>query len=887
MNTLTRAKRRLSSLRGVAPTVRWPTAKRLAAAHSKRIYARAIRRATTGQVRLVQLGLGPQRANAYFWHAPTKEPTWFDVQRRIERLAREHPGSVEHFVLASLEHTGDPVAIVGMARHPMSRDIVRTWLQTIGTTTDDRLQDRFGTNRLLGAAVVAAAGFLLQPDEQRSVRDTMLGLYQLADRAMFQFIDSTGTRPFTSSSNDESRAPSGPARHRHRLVVAATLEDRDAVALLLPDADRVTLVELSDTFGRADFAEYEAWPDVGVVDVEHIRSRITRFSPAYASLHRATSELARRLSDSTLADLDIVHDDDRRFLEVEIADVIFFQALQARAVEQLLADQSFDHIVIAFGPQGPTSEYVTMMSGVRGLVVDPRVEFVSISRSSSTRSRFWEILDRLEHKNLPPHVTERTNNDSASREAPDALLIQKFDESARRVANALIEPTNGPWVLVATANNAAYNEASAGYVHALGKQHDVAVLHVGQNATQLADKLSTAGAGNVPLAFLVPEVGPATPIAERMVRRLAGTVEAPTDDLDVDEHAAAWAALALLPRLSQNTIAPALARYRALRMWFDDLERRRKLPAAVVLTPNRNPGVSCLAPIARSAGIPSVVLEPHMQDANYCRYVKVSADYYGVISNYFREHAARGFGIDSARTVSIGSPRLVAPQGYDHDVEQTRARRQFTDDYRIGFPDAVPQLLYFCQPSSWDHVSRVWGNVIDAARQSGARVLLKPHPEESPNRIHQYLDLAVAHGAADIVTRLECDPATAIALADLVLTTYSTAAIDAAIRQVPVICVADGDVSYPIDLPAIVGAPVARNAAELADLVNAFLDDPTPFDEQAKLLIERESQFVDGPGPHLLGLLDRAVSEGRPGLRSADDIPASLFLDGPHPTFPV
>ncbi|MEQ9162418.1 MAG: hypothetical protein RLN74_06900, partial [Ilumatobacter fluminis] len=140
----------------------------MAAAHSKRIYARAIRRATTGQVRLVQLGLGPQRANAYFWHAPTKEPTWFDVQRRIERLAREHPGSVEHFVLASLEHTGDPVAIVGMARHPMSRDIVRTWLQTIGTTTDDRLQDRFGTNRLLGAAVVAAAGFLLQPDEQRS-----------------------------------------------------------------------------------------------------------------------------------------------------------------------------------------------------------------------------------------------------------------------------------------------------------------------------------------------------------------------------------------------------------------------------------------------------------------------------------------------------------------------------------------------------------------------------------------------------------------------------------------------------------------------------------------------------------------------------------------------
>ena len=65
---------------------------------------------------------------------------------------------------------------------------------------------------------------------------------------------------------------------------------------------------------------------------------------------------------------------------------------------------------------------------------------------------------------------------------------------------------------------------------------------------------------------------------------------------------------------------------------------------------------------------------------------------------------------------------------------------------------------------------------------------------------------------ADLVVNVEGDAALAIALGDLVLTAYSAAAIDAAIRQRPVVCVTDGDVDYPVDLPAIVGAPMVRSA---------------------------------------------------------------------------
>jgi hypothetical protein len=70
-------------------------------------------------------------------------------------------------------------------------------------------------------------------------------------------------------------------------------------------------------------------------------------------------------------------------------------------------------------------------------------------------------------------------------------------------------------------------------------------------------------------------------------------------------------------------------------------------------------------------------------------------------------------------------------------------------------------------------------------------------------------------GLSHIVTLLDTEPATAVALGDLVVTKYSTGAFDAAIRQRPVVCVTEGDVPYPVDLPAILDVPLAGSVEEL------------------------------------------------------------------------
>ena len=164
---------------------------------------------------------------------------------------------------------------------------------------------------------------------------------------------------------------------------------------------------------------------------------------------------------------------------------------------------------------------------------------------------------------------------------------------------------------------------------------------------------------------------------------------------------------------------------------------------------------------------------------------------------------------------------------------------------------------------------------------------MKAHPEESVSRTQRYLDQAISRGLGDRVTLLRGDAATAIDLGDIVLTAYSTAAIDAAIRQKPVVCVTAGDVAYPLDLASVVGAPTTRSAEELTKLIAAYRADPNSFQTQASSLIERETQFTEGPGSRLRQLISTVIDRGPEAIRDPSLIPESLFLDPPHPLFPV
>ncbi len=336
-----------------------------------------------------------------------------------------------------------------------------------------------------------------------------------------------------------------------------------------------------------------------------------------------------------------------------------------------------------------------------------------------------------------------------------------------------------------------------------------------------------------------------------------------------------------------QTIAPALLRNKTFERWLTESEAAGHLPDAIIVTPQRNPLVGSIVPIARSHKVPTLALEPHAQDANYARYTKIATDYYGVMSDYFRTSASAGFAIPEDRVVVVGSPRQVAPPRYERAPAVAAARGRFEEHTGRALDAQTTYLTYFCQPSEWSHTARVWRNILEAAGRTESTVLLKLHPEDTASRRDAYLEVASACGQRARVVPITCDASTAIELADLVLTAYSAAGLDAACRQAPVICVTDGNVRYPVDLPAIIDAPLARSVEDLTALIEEFRTSPERFDERARALIQREPQFVTGPGPLVRELLSTVIERGEQGIRSENELPHSLFLDGPHPTFPV
>jgi hypothetical protein len=876
-NRLRRLRSQLGTLRGVAPDARWSAGTKHLSNVGRKGAARARRRAITGQIRAVELAAGVRRANQYFWRTVPRSPVWFDVQRRIDRLAIEHPGDTEHFVLESIDRTNDPVTVAGMALHPLCADVLRGKLLAWTAAPQPALTERIGRSRVLGGAFIGAAHRLLDSADRVAFERMVTDIYQLPDDRLYQVAASMGARL-----NDPG---AGPARiratARHRLVIAESLDDVEAFSVLLAGAEHVTLIATSDTFGTADFSSCASWPGVGNVTVEHIRSRITRFSQPYIDLHQATASVAPMVVSGVAAIPGFLEPSDRKYLEVEIADFLFFQALKIRSIEILL-DDDFDEIVLATANQRPSSEFLRLMSHVHGLATDPRVEVVSVSRSIGPRVRTWATLDQLARPIAakPPRL----------RDMPRKALLRQFDNEARTISAGFVPPpTDRTWVAVITANNSAYNDSTASYIAAIHRDHDVRVVNVGRNATDLVALLSARGLGAIeaPIDFLAPKVGLLAPLGRFIEDHLLASLPGEPTGASVATAAAHWALQSCMKRLSAESIAPTLVSMRAVNHWFSELTDSNHLPGAVVLTPQRTVGVGAVSSAARRAGVPSVVLEPHAQDANYCRYIKIGADYYGVMSDYFRTQTAEHFGIGSERTFVVGSPRQVAPANYDPIAAQVVARQTYAAAHDVEFDDLGTYLVFFCQPSEWGHMSTIWSHALSAAKENDCIVLLKTHPEESISRTAKYLAQASEQGASNHVMLLDCDAATAIALGDIVLTAYSAAAIDAAIRQCPVVCITDGDLRYPVDLPAIIGAQLASSASELSAIVAAYVADPALLRAQARALIERENQFVEGPGPRLSRLLAEAIDAGPSGARRDDEIPSSLFLDGPHPVFPV
>lgn len=828
------------------------------------------------------------KAMIRFFAGEKRKSNWSEVEFYLDDLHARDGALFDLFVRTGLEHTRAPAEIVSLARHPLSAGVVRDWLTHQVAPKTPRSQRVIGRHEMRDAAYVGAARLLLPPDgAERAHR-----LVPVKTSRYYQVLSSLGTRPVPRADDPAKNAAVEPALVRHRLVIVDNVLDPAAVALLFPGSDEVTVLATSDPFGMSDFAKYAGWTTSGEIHVEHTRTRITRFSAAYVELHEAVARVAERIVAELAALPGLLHPDDEPFLTVDVADFLFFLALRVQAVETLLDDDTFDDVVVAVADHGLRSEFMLLLADLPRLLSDPRTQFLSVSPGVRRRADFWRLLDTV----MAP--LERPLR--ATAQLPVETVVADFAAEARRQGDELVWPGDdlsgsaapSDWLLLATLDNPAYNPSTAAYAAELAEARPVRVLHTAGSAEALTTALAGRGvSGRVPVLAREAEPAKDNALADMISRLLPPLCrELRESATTVSEASAAKAFDVGLDRLSATRIVPALLRQKVYEHRFETWREAGTLPAAVIVTPHRDPGVGGLAAVARRHGVPSVALEPHMQDANYSRYLKIATDYYGVFSQYFAANAVENFGMPPDRVKVLGTPRLVAPPGYDRAAAQREARDRLTAETGFDFGAAPLHVVFFGQPSSWAQLERTWTMVLDAARKVGAHVLLKPHPEESPSRIRRYFEDAGEHGVASTVTLLggaNNTAANAVDLADLVLTTYSAAAVDAAIRQTPVVSVADGDTAYPIDVAAIVDARTARSVAQLADVFEDFVRDPDPALARARALLDREPYFVTGPGANVRALLDDVVADGAGGLRAPDETPRSLFLDGPHPVFGV
>jgi hypothetical protein len=321
--------------------------------------------------------------------------------------------------------------------------------------------------------------------------------------------------------------------------------------------------------------------------------------------------------------------------------------------------------------------------------------------------------------------------------------------------------------------------------------------------------------------------------------------------------------------------------------WCEKQKSFNQVPALAVVTSQRSAKLGMMCEAMRLFEIPSLALEPHGLNGNYCRYSKVTMDYYAVISSYFSATAERDFGIPSDRCHVVGTPRIVAPIDHNPEAARRAARDVLAEEQGIHF-GARPVGAFFCQPSEWAHVEEVWRNILSACKRAGTDLLLKTHPEEAPARVARYLHVAGQLGMTNNVQLVSGKADCVIEASDFSLTGYSAAALDAAVLRKPVFCVTAHGKPYPVNQHLIAQAPLCNTSDELYNEIANLIAWPEDAAARSARFLAAEPQFVDGPESRLLTLVSEIVRLDRHvAMRPEQDRPKSLFLDGPFQEFSV
>lgn len=845
---------------------------------SQRI-AQIRRRAKIGHIGAVFRTLGPAAGIKAFWTSPLHKIGWHDVASRLGWLSEHFPEHVRDFVAMGLNTTTDGTTLIGLAQSPLSDTHLKELLPEITDVPPESLQKRMKNSHVFTAAYVGAQMLLYGPEAGQTADKYARNLHLLPRRNYDHFLDSIAFHPLADV--PDRRFESGYQHpKKHRLLILESAKVRDNYLHLFRDATEVTIIDMSDMYGKTTFDDVKI-RGVETIQVEHFRTRITRFCSEYHQLHSDTKDAAVR----------ILHEIDKKqphpnglfgqaapHVALDLADQIFFESLKVRALAKLIADPCFDHIVIAHD-KAANNPFGGLLSCITALRADPRLEFVSVARTLSGRLGARKTIDA---------VTGR--DETATSTIPQVALAELQRDLQKKIDQQVAQFDSLPDIgrerlLMLTGHNPAYDPSTASTLHALCDKYQISAIFYGSS-------LSNFLKNNATTTETLEKITPIT-LSHRFLPGLSdfedwlqAHFQVAVRTIEQEDLRAVLTTFAV--QFTRNALLPGIANYTLMTNWLKRLKTESQLPKIALVTPQRQPKIGVLSEAAREFGIPSLALEPHGLNGNYCRYSKVAMDYYGVISDYFRYTAESDFGIAQDRCRVIGSPRIIAPVDYDPTKAQADARLELTEGNPINFEPDRNYVSFFCQPSGWPHVAKVWANILKASEGLNVVLLLKTHPEESKARVARYMALAAQLGAAERVVHIEGAPDQVIAASDLVLTGYSAAAIDAAVLQTPVVCVTAEDKSYPVDQHTIVHSKLCGDADELHHELQRLLFNEEARAKQAGAFLQAEPQFISGPDDLLRDFVDDIIATPTEiSLRLENERPRRLFLDGPFTTFDV
>lgn len=840
------------------------------------------RRLRSGHVGLIYRLAGPAAGTRFFWMSPSTIKTWPAAEPRLDWLASRSPQAVPAFVEQALRKGRDPMILLGLSQNPHSSDLLQPWLEAMDETGTAHpvLLANMRRDQCYAAAYVGAVMRLLGPEAAARADAAARQLFYLPRDNYTRYLDSIGLRP----AEIDGKRSFESVLHRpaqHRLIVLENTKSQRQFRHLLSGAEAITVIDISDLYGKMDLSDLSEEMGVSRLTVEHARTRLTRFSTAYHRLHADTAAAAEKVMERCMADLEDGHSlfaATRAHLTLDIADQFFFEGLKVRALRTLLDDTCFDQIVLAATTASPGGYFWQLLSCLHGLNADPRIEVTALAPERNTRLAFRACVEAVANPSEKP-LPKRSGPDIGEIEAD---MLRKT--SARAAMMGGFKSEAGRRILFLVNQNSAYDASTISFIETLQNDFEVRTAFLGSSLGTLLR--NTPGARDtIPQTLPVSLSQALLPDLSDLSRWLQHRILHASESIEVDDIARL--ARAFAGRIIRNSVLANGANAAVFKDWMARLLSEGTGPDLILLCPQRSAKLGALADVSHELGIPSLALEPHGLNGNYCRYSKVRTDYYAVISDYFRKTAESDFGIPEERCTVIGSPRIRTPEGYDKAVAKASARADLTREQGIDFTDGA-FCSFFCQPSEWDHVAKVWHLTLQASEGLGLTMLLKTHPEESPARIALYMEIAQACGAADRVIHVRGGPDPVIDASDVVLTGYSAAAIDAAVRHTPVFCVTADNEPYPVDQHDIVHTELCGDVASLRAALTRTLNDPTAARASRSAFLNSEPQFAEGYQDRLVALVEDILATPREeALRRADTRPASAFLDGPFRPFSV